>query len=335
MKISQKYEKYDIFNMCAAKEARRTVQAYCVPPRRAPGARSKPSSTSRTRRVFFWQEGNREVQQLVGQELMERRLMSSADRALGSKSPSLPGPRTDEFHKMADHCVRMQQLGKDKDAAKLSLLRKVIAIGGVANAHALFRAECVGKLASMLAWFYGSSPQYCAQLEQAASVCEVGSLLFSSWNPSAHHGDSFRCAIQAEAAALLLESDGSPLMETAWHITTAMNEHFDGSGVPRGIQGEEIPVEARIVAVVSSFDKCAKAETRHGAIHANEACAYFRRESAKRFDPRLVDILLSEWAAFMALREAVHRSPLRRLLVAYGGGGVLGLQELVRLTREK
>lgn len=261
--------------------------------------------------------------------------MFSANSTLGSKTSSLPEQRTGEFHHMADHRFRIQQSGRDKDAAKLSLLRRVIAIVGVANPHALYRAECASKLASMLAWFHGSSPEYCAQLEQAASVCEVGSLLFSDWSPSAESEDNFGYSIHGEASALLLESDGTPLMETAWHITTAMHENFDGSGEPLGLEGDQIPLEARIVAIVSCFDKCAHAETRHGAIDVNDGRAYFRRESAKRFDPRLVNILLREWAAFMALRETVHRSPLRRLLVAYGGGGVLGLQELVRLTREK
>lgn len=74
----------------------------------------------------------------------------------------------------------------------------------------------------------------------------------------------------------------SELLRMAARIALTRHECFDGSGKPRGIAGEEIPIEARIVAVAEAFD----------ALDADEAVAAIRRESGTRFDPEVVDVLL-------------------------------------------
>lgn len=258
--------------------------------------------------------------------------ITGSPRSVSHLGPTHTGPA---FFDMEAHRARLQQSAKDRDAAQIALLRKFLAICGASNSKVLFRAECVGKLASMLAWFYGMSAEYCGYLEKVAPLCEIGALLRLGEAPDCEWRDTSQYALQHEAAVYLLRADGMPMMEMAQRIAAALYEKFDGSGAPRSLHGGQIPLEGRIVALVRCFDRVAQDRTRHGVIHDDETCAYFKRESGNHFDPTLVDILLNEWAAFMALRDAVRRSQLTQLLISYGGGDALALQEFTRLTSEQ
>jgi PAS domain S-box-containing protein len=80
----------------------------------------------------------------------------------------------------------------------------------------------------------------------------------------------------------ILAGAESELLQMAARIALTCHECFDGSGSPRGIAGEEIPIEARIVAVAEAFD----------GLDADEAVALLRQESGTRFDPEVVEVLL-------------------------------------------
>ena len=86
------------------------------------------------------------------------------------------------------------------------------------------------------------------------------------------------------------------------------HEHWDGSGYPSGLQGEEIPLEARIFAVADAFDAITSERPYSKARTYVEAAAIFRIESGTTFDPKVVEAFLSispeEWDR---LRESVMR----------------------------
>jgi PAS domain S-box-containing protein len=90
----------------------------------------------------------------------------------------------------------------------------------------------------------------------------------------------------------ILAGGESDLLQMAARIALTHQEWFDGSGKPRGIAGEEIPIEARIVAVAEAFE----------ALDAEEAVATLRRQSETRFDPEVVDVLLENLDDALAIR---------------------------------
>lgn len=90
--------------------------------------------------------------------------------------------------------------------------------------------------------------------------------------------------------AEILSGHQSELMGMASQIALAHHEKWDGSGYPHGLQGEEIPLEARVVAVCDVFDALTTARPYKKAWPVEEAIAYIHDNSGKHFDPELVNL---------------------------------------------
>jgi len=70
------------------------------------------------------------------------------------------------------------------------------------------------------------------------------------------------------------------------------HERWDGAGYPDGLRGDEIPLGARILAVVDCFDALTSDRPYRKALGREEALAFLGRESGKMFDPRVVGALM-------------------------------------------
>lgn len=83
-----------------------------------------------------------------------------------------------------------------------------------------------------------------------------------------------------------------PFLEDAAEIVYSQHERYDGSGYPRGLKGEAIPLGARILAVAKTFDSLTS-----DLPLAAQTIDVARREialwSGRHFDPRIVEVFLS------------------------------------------
>src|SRR5208283_3281632 len=71
-------------------------------------------------------------------------------------------------------------------------------------------------------------------------------------------------------------------------IVRSHHEKWDGSGYPYGLRGEEIPIGARILAVVDCLDALASDRQYRRALPLDEAMAKVASEAGTAFDPRVV-----------------------------------------------
>ena len=93
------------------------------------------------------------------------------------------------------------------------------------------------------------------------------------------------------------------LLHMAHDIALTHHERWDGSGYPRGLHGEEIPIVGRIVAVADVFDALTTQRPYKKAWPLNEAIAYIREQRGKHFDPRLVEVFLEQLPAVLEVKE--------------------------------
>jgi putative nucleotidyltransferase with HDIG domain len=83
-------------------------------------------------------------------------------------------------------------------------------------------------------------------------------------------------------------------LRPALDIPYCHHEKWDGTGYPRGLKGEEIPLAARIFAVVDVWDALTSDRPYRPAWTREQAVAYLREQAGKHFDPRIVEIFLRE-----------------------------------------
>jgi HD-GYP domain-containing protein (c-di-GMP phosphodiesterase class II) len=92
-----------------------------------------------------------------------------------------------------------------------------------------------------------------------------------------------------------------PFLKTAADIVLAHQERFDGTGYPRKLAGEAIPLGARIFAVADTFDAITSDRPYRKASSFAEARKEIARCAGSQFDPRCVAAFLSideeRWAA--------------------------------------
>ena len=85
----------------------------------------------------------------------------------------------------------------------------------------------------------------------------------------------------------------TPVLAAAAEIVYAHQEHFDGTGYPRGLKGEAIPLGARIVAVANTLDSILSDRPYRPKQSHEAARKEIKTWSGRQFDPRVVDAFLS------------------------------------------
>ena len=75
-------------------------------------------------------------------------------------------------------------------------------------------------------------------------------------------------------------------------IPYSHHEKWDGSGYPRGLKGDNIPLSARLFAIVDVWDALSSDHTYRDAWPENQVIEYIQRHSGQHFDPEVVDMFL-------------------------------------------
>ncbi|MFV3369259.1 HD domain-containing phosphohydrolase [Pseudomonas sp. NY15435] len=106
-----------------------------------------------------------------------------------------------------------------------------------------------------------------------------------------------------EIGARIIGEHDSNLLRLARSIALTHHERWDGTGYPKGLRGEEIPVEGRIVAIADVFDALTSVRPYKPAWSIDEAVELLRREKGSQFDPELVELFLGCLPDILAVRE--------------------------------
>jgi putative nucleotidyltransferase with HDIG domain len=102
-----------------------------------------------------------------------------------------------------------------------------------------------------------------------------------------------------------------PFLRDAADIVLAHHEFFDGTGYPRGLRGEQIPLGARIIFVANALDAILSDRPYRNALPMSHARKEIRRCAGTQFDPKIVDVFLStQESHWIELRENLG-SPFR------------------------
>jgi len=186
---------------------------------------------------------------------------------------------------------RLHQNPVESDvAATLASLRAVVRARRLRTLPSTQRAF---KLATELGRRLALPADEIEVLGYVARVHDVGMLAVGEdrWSSPNAWGESEHRDVEGhpQTAVRLLRP-----LEFATHVNEiilAHHEHVDGSGYPRGLRGDQIPLAARIVAAVDAFESLTVGRPYRDPVGDEQALAELRRVSGSQFDPDVVECL--------------------------------------------
>ncbi|MFW6409804.1 MAG: diguanylate cyclase domain-containing protein, partial [Halanaerobiales bacterium] len=89
-------------------------------------------------------------------------------------------------------------------------------------------------------------------------------------------------------------ASSSPHLNSVAEDILAHHEHWDGSGYPRELKGKEIPLLARIIAVVDTYDVLTNGRPKCPSCGHREAVDKLRENAGKKYDPDIVEVFITE-----------------------------------------
>jgi HD-GYP domain-containing protein (c-di-GMP phosphodiesterase class II) len=168
----------------------------------------------------------------------------------------------------------------------------------------------IGLYTQALALCMGMSKEEATRLRYASTLHDVGkigipdSILLKPGRLSTAEYDQIKQ--HTRMGYDLLTNARSELLQLAAEIALNHHERWDGSGYPNGISGQSIPLAARLVSVADVFDALVSRRPYKEPMPVAEAVAELQRESARSFDPAVLDCFVDNLPKFKTILEE-HR----------------------------
>jgi putative nucleotidyltransferase with HDIG domain len=106
----------------------------------------------------------------------------------------------------------------------------------------------------------------------------------------------------AEVGAEILSKSQVSLSKLGAKLAHYHHENWDGSGYPKGLKGENIPIEARIMAVADVFDALGSSRCYKKPWSEDEIKLFLIEQKNKKFEARLVDVIIENFDEFTQIR---------------------------------
>ena len=213
-----------------------------------------------------------------------------------------------EFSTQLVDITETKKRGAEMQAARLESLRTLAIASEYRDDDTHEHTERVGCMAEAIGRMLGSAAPPVDLLRQAAPLHDIGKIGISDailLKPGKLTAEE-REAMERHTliGADILSESNSEVLQMAEQIALAHHERWDGTGYPKGLRGQSIPLAGRIVAIADVFDALTHSRPYKEAWSVGRAVAHIEGESGGQFDPGLV-------AAFASLDHAALASQER------------------------
>jgi putative two-component system response regulator len=161
--------------------------------------------------------------------------------------------------------------------------------------------------AQVIALAYGFSEQKAEDLLHAAPMHDIGKIGIADsilLKPGKLTTEEYQ-EMQKHPliGAEIIGDCESDLLKMAKAVALYHHEKWDGTGYPFGLSGEQIPVEARIVALSDVFDALTSARPYKQAWSIEQTLQHIRAQKGQHFEPLLVDLLEQNLQQILAIKQ--------------------------------
>ena len=109
-----------------------------------------------------------------------------------------------------------------------------------------------------------------------------------------------------------LANSSCELIQLGAQIAAGHHERWDGAGYPNGLQADEIPVAARVVAVADVFDALTTRRPYKEPMPLDVARDYLVENQGRQFDPACVEAFLSRWDEVVEIAAGQQATPYQK-----------------------
>jgi len=192
---------------------------------------------------------------------------------------------------------RVKQAVGEIESREQDTMLRLAKVGELRDNNTGRHVKRIGQYAALLARELGQDDEFCRLIEHAAPLHDIGKIGIPD-SILLKDGDLTKeeWAIMKTHPQLghdLLADSPAPTMQLGATIALCHHERFDGSGYPRGLRGEEIPIAARIVTVVDIFDALMTSRPYKPAWPLAEVLAHLQTLSGGILDPNCLRAFLS------------------------------------------
>ena len=211
--------------------------------------------------------------------------------------------RTDELREALEEMSETKRRIYD---AHLDTIRRLTIASELKDEDTAGHIERIGRYAEVLAENADLPPNTVETIRHAAPMHDVGKLGVPDailLKPGKLNGEEW-VAMQAHASlgAELLAGSDSPVIRMGERIARCHHERWDGTGYPDGLAGEDIPLEARICAVVDFFDATTMDRPYRRALPVAHVLDLMSEGSGTHFDPGILDVFFKCLPGIMDVR---------------------------------
>lgn len=154
---------------------------------------------------------------------------------------------------------------------------------------------------------YGLEEYQSNLLKLASILHDVGKISISDSilnKPSVLNNDEFEIIkTHTTVGYEILKNSGTEIFNMAANIALSHHENWDGTGYPHGLIGEQIVLEASIIALCDVFDALAHNRCYKKAWSIEKIIQFIQEQKGKKFDPKLVDIFLNSIDTILQIHE--------------------------------
>lgn len=198
-------------------------------------------------------------------------------------------------------------LNKEIEKTQEDVIYKLGEIGESRSKETGQHVKRVAEYSALLGELYGLSREEYTMLKIASPMHDIGKIAIADEilnKPAKFTQEEFEIMKNhATYGYEMLKNSNRPIIKAAATIAFTHHEKYDGSGYPLGIAGEDIDIFGRITAVADVFDALYSVRVYKKAWSLEEVLEYFRTESGKHFDPKLVSLFLENIEQFLEIFE--------------------------------
>lgn len=167
----------------------------------------------------------------------------------------------------------------------------------------------VASYSRLLAKAYGLSHDEADTIYSASPMHDIGKIAIpDAVLKKPGRLDDEELAIMKQHATIgynVLKSSKRKILKMSAIIANEHHEKYDGSGYPNGLNGENIHIFARIVAIADVFDALGSDRVYKKAWQTDEILNFIKSESGKQFDPKLVELFFENLDEILEIRDSL------------------------------